>query len=133
MGAEAKFLPNNDLDINDNVLDKIDVLFFACHGFPNDLELFKSVVKNQFKRSKFENKIKIWAHPGRFFKKYPSKYEAETMKELIEFSYKNNILIEINIKDQLLDKKYLKYTPKKTLIIGHDIHTKKQLNKYLEN
>jgi len=132
MGAEAKFLPSNELDLNNTILENIDVLFFACHGFPNDIKLFNDVVKTQFRNPKYNNVIKIWAHPGRFFKKHPLKNETTTMKNLINIAQENQVFLERNKKDNLIKKEYLKYVDKKNIIIGHDIHTENQLKNYNE-
>ena len=96
IGVEAKFLPPNDLDINDDILTQVEALFFACHAFPNDENLFLNNAKNQFENKKYDHLIKIWAHPGRFFKKYPSKNENKLMIKLINIAQKNNVFIDVH-------------------------------------
>ena len=100
--------------------------------FLNDIKLFNDVVKTQFRNPKYNNVIKIWAHPGRFFKKYPLKNETTTMKNLINIAQENQVFLERNKKDNLIKKEYLKYVDKKNIIIGHDIHTENQLKNYNE-
>ncbi len=48
IGAEAKIMPGGELDISKEVLDKIQLICFACHSFPDNAELYFESFKKLF-------------------------------------------------------------------------------------
>ena len=127
IGVEAKILPDGDLDIDRSILSYIDLICFASHAFPNDISLFYNSYKNLFFDSKWKNYIRIWVHPGRFFKKNGIlDKNIELLSELIDLAIFQNIFIEKNLQDKVPPEK-IKIN-ERWLIKGYDIHTKKQLD-----
>ncbi|RLJ00929.1 MAG: histidinol-phosphatase [Candidatus Aenigmatarchaeota archaeon] len=117
-GCEAKVLPDGSLDVNKNIMEKVDYGIFAFHSFTENAELykksFKEVIKNEY--------VSAWAHPETFFNRV-----ALTENELIEIFNllkKNNILFEINRKYKISEN-YLQYARKFNVPVvkGNDIHS----------
>lgn len=124
IGAESRVLPNGKLDISVQVLSHIQVLFFACHEFPNNVELYKTALTIIFKDKKLKKYPRVWAHPGSFFKR--RKYSDESfavLNKLIEIACNEDILIEKNLRDKLPPQKTLEKISPSNIIIGHDAHS----------
>ena len=69
IGVESKILPNGSLDVPDSILPKIDLLCFACHSFPDDINLYAEAFKKVFVDPKWKPFIRVWVHPGRFLQR----------------------------------------------------------------
>ena len=67
-GVEAKLLPGGALDVPDEIVSEIQVLYFACHSFPRDTDLYIKSFVNLFKDERWKEHARVWAHPGYFFK-----------------------------------------------------------------
>jgi histidinol phosphatase-like PHP family hydrolase len=125
VGVEAKVLPGGGCDISEDILDKIQLIAFACHGFPDDPDLFFQSLKTLFDDEQYRSFYRVWAHPGRFYKKrnllddYQSSYVS-----LLEYAVQNNIYIERNLKDQLLPYDYINTSLLDWVIWGLDVHRK---------
>jgi histidinol phosphatase-like PHP family hydrolase len=123
IGVEAKILPEGELDIADNVLDKINLIGFACHSFPNDLSLYKRSFINLFNSHKWDKYVKVWVHPGRYLKQRNIlESNLKLLKELINIAEKNNVYIEKNLKEKLPPPDKIDISNIYKVIIGYDAH-----------
>jgi histidinol phosphatase-like PHP family hydrolase len=124
IGCEAKLLPGGDLDIPISILTKIKVICFACHSFPQDIELYRSSFKKLFTDNQWKNYIRIWVHPGRFLKKLNLlNKNMKILEELIEIALSEDILIENNLREVLPPKEILEKIPNENIVIGYDAHS----------
>jgi len=117
IGVEAKIIPGGDLDINESILKDVEIICFACHSFPVDINLYFNSFKKLFKNKKWKKFIRVWVHPRRFLEKNNLlKNNLELFFNLIDIAKEESIFIEQNINN-----------PEHYYIKGFDIHTKKQL------
>jgi len=122
IGAEAKLLPGGELDINQDTNDQIVVLCFACHGFPDDHELYFESFATLFRDDKWKDKIRVFVHPGRYLKKRHV-VDGEIWKRLdglIEIAVENGVFIEENKREMLPPS--IDIVPEEWRIVGYDIH-----------
>ena len=123
IGVEAKILPEGKLDIDENILKKIDLIGFACHSFPNNLDLYKRSFMNLFNSHEFDRYIRVWIHPGRFLKQRNILEDnLWILRELMILANRNNIYIEKNLKEQLPPNDEVIVLNKDKVIIGYDAH-----------
>ena len=104
LGVEAKILPGGGLDISPYVIEKASVICIACHSFPSDIELFLSVMEDIFS-NRYKDKIRVWVHPGMFFRKHRHLINREDFKErvtrLVETVNRHSVYGENNLKYNL--------------------------------
>ncbi len=127
-GIEAKVLPDGILDIPEDILSLIDVLFFACHTFSGDANMYKTAFSKVFQDRKWKNHIRIWAHPGLFFKTRDYRNFSGILIELIDLARREDILIEKNIRYNVPSDDILSKLDQSQIIIGHDVHSIESLN-----
>lgn len=103
-GVEAKILPNGGLDISPQVEETVSVICIACHLFPPDMELYFSVMEDIF-ANRYQDKIRVWVHPGLFCRKHGALINVENYKErvegLVNTANRHNIYGENNLKYNL--------------------------------
>ncbi len=129
IGCEAKLLPGGDLDIPINILSKIDVICFACHSFPEDLELYKLSLKKLFINNQWKNYVRVWVHPGRFLKRlYILDRSILILEKLIMTAIIEGVFIEKNLKEFLPPKEIIKNIPIDNIILGYDAHSIEELD-----
>jgi len=130
IGCEAKILPGGSLDIPLNIISKIDLICFACHSFPSNLELYKSSLEYLFKSNEWSNFLRVWVHPGRFLKKLNIiDKNLNILKELINIAVSNDIFIELNLKEKLPPYCLIESIEPSKLITGYDAHSIEDIDK----
>ncbi len=128
IGVEAKIIPGGKLDIPDEILSRIKLICFACHSFPDDIELYRTSFKRLFTDKRWKEYIRCWVHPGRFLKHrgFLDKY-LNILEDLIEVAIDEEIFIENNLKDQLLPQRIIIKIPPSKLITGYDVHSVEEI------
>lgn len=131
IGVEAKLLPGGECDVPKNMLNKIDLIAFACHGFPNDPDLFYNSMEHLFHHTDYQHLYRVWAHPGRFYKKRNLLQHCQNeYHALINVATSLNIYIERNIRDDLIPYDDLKTIKQSSLIWGMDAHINNDLSRW---
>jgi putative hydrolase len=130
VGSEAKIIPGGQLDIPDSILARIKLVCFACHSFPDDIELYHTSFKTLFKDKRWKEYLRCWVHPGRFLKNrgFLDK-NWNILEDLIEVAIKEEIFIENNLKDKLLPHRIIIKIPPSKLITGYDVHSVEEISK----
>ena len=129
-GVEAKLLPGGGLDIPQEILPDIEVICFACHSFPSDLDLYASSFRKLFSDTRWKNHVRIWVHPGYFFKRLGiMEAGLSLLNELADYAIKEGIFVEHNIRHKLPPESVLKNIPKHSIITGLDAHSVEDLGK----
>lgn len=124
IGAEAKILPDKQLDISDDIYDKIDLLAVACHGFPENVDLYFDVLHHVL--SQRREKVTVFVHPGRYLKKRKINNQYLSLQIIIDEAVVQGIYIENNKRENLPDRSV--NIPEENEITGFDIHGEKELN-----
>jgi len=128
VGVEAKILVDGELDIPDEILSKIQIICFACHSFPLDLDLYEKLSKNLFSDDRWRKHIRVWVHPGYFLKKSRMIDEhLVLLSSLISFALESGVFIENNLKHRLPPISIMKNIPQASLIRGLDAHSVKDV------
>ena len=123
VGVEAKLLPGGELDIPEKILGKIQLIGFACHSFPDNVQLYQKSFEKLFLDSTWKAYIRVWLHPGRFLKKRKLlKTHIEVLKRLAKFAEKEGVFIENNLKEQLPPPDVISFCDKQKIILGFDAH-----------
>lgn len=132
IGAEAKLLPGGGLDIDKATADLLDVLCFACHGFPDDHELYFKSFEQLLTDDQWKNKIRVFVHPGRYLKKRQVTESAywDRLHDLLLLGIENGVFIEDNKSEMLPPSIHL--LPDEHKIVGYDIHHQKGLENWLK-
>lgn len=132
IGAEAKILPEGELDISEETLKQIDVLCFACHGFPDDNALYLRSFRNLLTSGEWKDKIRVFVHPGRYLKRRriedPEMWNA--LNELLLLGADNSVFIEENKRENLPPE--IQVVPEEWRIVGYDIHHESGLENWLK-
>ncbi len=129
VGVESKILPDGSIDIPDSILSKIDILCFACHSFPDDINLYAEAFKKVFVDTKWKAFIRVWVHPGRFIQRIGlSRHNIDIFQSLINTAIDEGVFIENNLKQELLLRNIIKSIPSGSLVVGHDAHSVSELD-----
>jgi putative hydrolase len=130
VGAEAKLLPGGGLDISRDTFDQLDVLCFACHGFPDDHELYFDSFRKLFSDPQWKDVARTFVHPGRYLKKRQVTDPAlwERLDELLLFAVGEGVNIEDNKREMLPPD--ITVVPEDFRITGYDIHERSGLEKW---
>ena len=126
LGVEAKVLPGGDLDISEEILEMIELLGIACHSFPPQKETYVESLKRAFKRNPAGRLVRVWLHPGLFFKRRGI-VDNVALLSLAELAIQEGIYIEYNIKYRLPPENVQARIPPFCKIIGADAHSVKEL------
>ena len=124
-GCETKVLSDGSLDIDNNLIKKIEYRIFAYHTFPKDRKLYlitlKKVIRNKY--------ICTWAHPGLFLKSNAFEIKKEELVEIFKLMKKNNVLLEKNKKYNLPPESWITEAKKLGVLLvrGNDAHSKYEL------
>lgn len=128
IGCEAKLLPGGELDIPIEILTKIDVICFACHSFPQDLDLYRLSLKRLFTSNNWKSFVRVWVHPGRFLRKLNILDKSlSILEESVNIAISEGILIEKNLREDLPPTEILEKIPSKNIILGYDAHSIEEL------
>jgi len=127
LGCEAKVLDKKgNLDVSQKILKESEIVLGAFHGivFQNK-EDFLRALKNMIKNSY----VDVWAHPGLFYLRQNFNLTEKEMNEITKLCEKNKVLMEINLKYNLPEKKLLDQAKKNKakLVFGLDSHSTKDL------
>jgi histidinol phosphatase-like PHP family hydrolase len=135
VGFEAKLLPDLSLDISEKHRALARVIGLAEHRFPNDRRLleasFRKAVDNC--RSLTPDKAVVWVHPGLWFKRRgiaPSR-EPEYLS-MIEYAQGAGLLVERNLKHDLIPEQMMRYVEPNQMVIGADVHNLEALRVWQE-
>ncbi len=130
VGVEAKVLPGGGLDISAEILSRIQVICFACHSFPKDVELYRESLKMLFADEKWSRYIRVWVHPGRFLKRQELlDSSVETIMDLTAFAERQEIYIEKNIREGLPPGIVLHNISSERILTGYDAHSVGELGR----
>lgn len=130
-GVEAKVLPGGELDLSPEVASLVPVICFACHSFPRDRRLYQKSLQNLFSSSDWRDKIRVWVHPGRFLKKGGFLSESLfLLHNLTAAAVRRGVLVEVNLRENLLSDALTASISAQLLINGYDAHSLKDLNEY---
>ena len=134
VGVETKIMPGGVLDIPTEILDKIQLICFACHSFVDNIFLYQKSFEKLFCEKKWENYIRVWVHPGRFLKRRNLlKTHITVLKNLLNLAEKEGILIEYNLKEQLPPHNIISFYDRQKIIIGYDTHNVNEILKLTKN
>jgi len=125
-GCEAKVLSNGSLNVDKEILQKVDYPTFAFHSLPyEDAESCKEILKKIIKNKH----INTWVHPATFLNKIHLK--KEEIEEIFMLLKKYKVLFELNRKYKLSNK-YVSFLKKYSslLVRGNDIHSISDMLKY---
>lgn len=125
IGFEAKVLPDGTLDIDDQDLNRADVIGIAEHGFPNEFELFAAALKQVFSAYSPARLSKpvVWVHPGLWFKKNRLLQERRIeYVSLLRLAQSNGLMIEKNLRYSLVNDDFASFCSPSALVIGADSH-----------
>lgn len=121
IGVEAKVLPGGELDIPEEILNQISLIAFACHGFPDDVNLWFDSFSRLFENEKWKKYNRIFVHPGRFLvKRKWMQEQKDLLEKLIQKAISEGVYIEQN-KREMLPPSFIKI-PANNTIVGFDIH-----------
>ncbi len=133
IGCEAKLLIGGEIDIPINILPEIDIICFACHSFPEDLELYKLSFKNLFTDKRWKDFIRVWVHPGRFLKKFNIiDQNMDVLQDIISVALSEGVFIEKNLKENLPPIEMLEKISSDKIITGYDAHSVNELKFFMK-
>ncbi len=123
LGCEAKVLDEKgSLDSSDDILKESEIVLGSFHSviFKNKkdfLKALKNMIKNPY--------VDVWAHPGLFYLHRNFNLSKKELYEITRLCSKNKVLIEINLKYNLPEKKLLFAAKKNKIkfIYGLDAHS----------
>lgn len=124
VGAEAKILPGGGLDIPDEILPKIQLICFACHSFPEDINLYKISFERLFSEDRWKSHVRVWVHPGYFLDRLGAmdKY-LHVLNGLASFAISEGVFIEHNLRYKLPPEMIIGNVPRSKLVVGLDAHS----------
>jgi DNA polymerase (family 10)/putative hydrolase len=125
VGFEAKLLPDGSLDISDKHLALAKVIGLAEHRFPDDRRLLEAAFRKAVDscRSLTADKVVVWVHPGLWFKRRGIALSKELgYLSMIEFAQSAGLLLERNLKHELIPKQMMQYVEPNQMVIGADVH-----------
>jgi putative hydrolase len=130
VGAEAKLLPGGGLDISRVTYAQLEVLCFACHGFPDDHELYFDSFSKLFSDPQWKDVARIFVHPGRYLRKRQVTDQKlwERLNELLLFAVSEGVNIEENKREMLPPD--ITIVPENVRVTGFDIHERTGLEKW---
>ena len=128
VGVETKIIPGGVLDIPTEIFDNIQLICFACHSFPVDIELYYESFKKLFFENNWEDYIKVWVHPGRFLRKNNLFKECEkNFIDLLQLAKKRDIFIESNLKEKFPPINIISFFNNQNIIVGFDVHSVEEI------
>ena len=133
MGFEAKILPRGELDISEEHINLAEYIGIAEHGFFGNVDIFLESFCEVIRKYSKINKIVIWVHPGLWFMKNNLEKVNELYLDLLNYCLKFDVLIEHNLKYNMLPYEYIrkKIISSDKIIVGLDAHEYTDLSKFL--
>ncbi len=130
IGAEAKVLPGGGLDIPEEILNDISLIAFACHGFPDDVNLWFNSFSKLFEDERWKKYYRVYVHPGRFLQKRNWLVEhTQLLEKLINKAISEGVYVEQNKREMLPPSAFI--LPVSQSIVGFDIHRQEDYEKVL--
>jgi histidinol phosphatase-like PHP family hydrolase len=129
-GFEAKLLPRGRLDIDDQSLEKADLIGIAEHGFPDNHDLLKSSFLRVLERyaQRIPDKTFVWVHPGLWFQKRGiDPVENAFYWDMLRNAQDSGVMIERNLRHRLIHEKALPRISRDSIVVGVDAHTLQDL------
>jgi len=134
LGVETKLLPGGELDINLDILQKVNLVGWGCHSFPKNLKLYQESIGELLFNIKHINKIFVWVHPGRFLIRNFKKINLHKfLNSFIDMFIEKNCFIEKNLRENLPPDEIISSLLRKNnnwVIYGVDAHSKEDLKRY---
>ncbi len=128
VGVESKIFPDGSVDIPDSILPMIDLLCFACHSFPDDIDLYAEAFKKVFVDAKWKSFIRVWVHPGRFLQRIGLlKHNIDIFQGLLNTAIDQGVFIENNLKQVILLRNIIESIPSECQVVGYDAHSVSEL------
>ncbi len=128
VGVESKILPDGNIDIPVSILPKIDLLCFACHSFPDDINLYAEAFEKVFVDTKWKSFIRAWVHPGRFLQRIGlSRHNIDILHSLLNTAVGEGVFIENNSKQETLIRDIIRSMPSEYQVVGQDAHSVSEL------
>ena len=123
-GVETKMLPGGELDIPPRVESRVQGIGLSCHRFPSDVALYKKSLVNMFSEEKWKENVRVWLHPGNFFRLH-GMLEKTTglLEEMVSIALECGVLIERNAKHNLPPAQIVKNIPSGKVVRGLDAHS----------
>ncbi len=132
-GVEAKVLPGGELDMPERILSKIDIICFAYHFFPTDLDLFDESFERLFSDARWKKHIRVWVHPGNYLKKSGVLDDhLDFLDKHVLLALQEGVFIEHNLIYDLPPMSIIKKIPQSKLIKGLDAHSVKSIVEMLK-
>lgn len=122
LGVEAKVLPGGNLDVADDVLERVDVLGIACHGFPYSQEVYARSMRAAISTAAATAPVCVWLHPGEYLQKQPV-LDLVLLEDLIELAVANNLWIEYNVKYHTPPNELWSSIPRDKRVVGLNGHS----------
>ena len=125
VGFEAKLLPDGRLDILDRHAAMASVLGIAEHGFPDDIQMLQTAFMHAV--DTYSDRMPpdrvIWVHPGLWFQKRGLLGAREgEYAALIRYAVRHGVLIERNLRYNLIPEQMLACVPDQRVVVGADAH-----------
>lgn len=122
VGFEAKVLPGGALDISPSHLNEADVLGIAEHGFPADLDLWRSSMRQALSGA-YGDKPVVWVHPGLWLKKQGLlEAQAAEYQSLLALAQAVGVKVEANRRYGLVPAHLRETLAPGALVWGADAH-----------
>ena len=128
-GVEVKILPGGDLDLSEKILDFCEILCFACHSFPKDIELYKDSLRKVCVDSRWKDYVRVWMHPS-ILSINSGINNDQLLRELIYFAADNGVFVEYNLKYNVPAKNIIIGKKELNIIYGLDAHSVGDLNSF---
>lgn len=132
LGFEAKIMPDATINIDEELLEKCDVIGIAEHAFPDDAALYRDVLEKIFCSypKKFPHIQFVWVHPGLWGQK-KKMIDLDNHFKFFQLAIENNILVENNLRYHLPSQSVLDKLPDGSKVIGADAHSAQDLEKFV--
>ena len=130
LGFEAKLLPGGELDIDEQFLQKAEIIGIAEHGFPNDCGLLRSSFLRALDRypRDLPEKTFVWVHPGLWFQTRGIDLNVSTSYwDMLHSAQDSGVLIERNLRYGLVGDNIVSRISSESIVVGADAHTARDL------
>ena len=131
LGFETKLLADGTLDIDDQALELASVIGIAEHGFPDDEHLLVTAFAKVIERYAERSRTFVWVHPGLWFLRHRRPPDAEPgYREMIACAHEAGVLLERNLRYNLLTESQAALLPSGDIVLGADAHSLKDLERW---
>jgi len=126
-GCEAKVLPRGELDVDEDVLSRVDYPVFAFHSFPNDKAVFLDSLHEVIR----SGRAQTWAHPSTFEAKLGFVLTDAELRAVMSDMAAHKVALELNSKYPAPGKRWIELAMEEgvTLVRGSDAHSVDDLKK----